>query len=152
MAAALRAARRRRWTTLAGARPAADADAAAAAMATLDQATTTHLDHEERETEQLSWASTTTRRSRQMGKQFSAARLAPDGGRVLRVDGRRRDSPRSRPRLRESVPGPVLAIIGGIFGRKLPQGGRARLGVVRLLLTPVETPDRVGTRHPRRAR
>ena len=37
--------------------------------------------------------------------------------------------------LRDNVPGPVVTIIGGLFGRELPQGGRARLGVVRLLLT-----------------
>ena len=71
---------------------------------------------------------------KEMGKQFSRRRdrRRPGVFFAWMDDGARRGAGRPA---RQSVPGPVLAIIGGIFGRELPQGGRARLGVVRLLLS-----------------
>ena len=120
---------------------AADAQAAAAAMAALDQATTTHLDHEEREIEQLLLAKKDDPAVKAMGKQFSRRASLPVAGTFFAWmdDGA---SAEERAALRQSVPGPVLAIIGGIFGRTLPQGGRARLGVLRLLLTRRPCPRR----------
>jgi hemerythrin-like domain-containing protein len=93
-----------------------DAKAAAAAMATLEQATTTHLDHEEREVEQLILDKKDDPAVKAMGKQFSRRASLPVAGRFFAWmdDGA---SAEEKAALRQSVPGPVLAIIGGIFGR-----------------------------------
>ena len=116
MAAALRAAGEA-MDALAKSGSGADAQAAAAAMATLDQATTSHLDHEERETEQLLLGKLDDPAVKAMGKQFSRRASLPVAGVFFAWmdDGA---SPDERAALRQSVPGPVLAIIGGIFGRK----------------------------------
>jgi hemerythrin HHE cation binding domain-containing protein len=116
MAAALRAAGEA-MDALGKSGSAADAQAAGAAMATLDQATTTHFDHEERETEQLYLGKLDDPAIKTMGKQFSRRASLPVAGVFFAWmdDGA---SAEERAALRQSVPGPVLAIIGGIFGRK----------------------------------
>jgi hemerythrin-like domain-containing protein len=116
MAAALRAAGEA-MDALGRSGSAADAQTAAAAMATLEQATNTHLDHEERETEQLILGKRDDPAVKTMGKQFSRRASLPVAGVFFAWmdDGA---SPEERAALRQSVPGPVLAIIGGIFGRR----------------------------------
>jgi hypothetical protein len=116
MAAALRSAGVA-MDALAKSGTAADAQAAATAMAVLDEATTTHLDHEERETEQLLLGKPDDPAVKAMGKQFSRRSSLPVAGVFFAWmdDGA---SSEERATLRQSVPGPVLAIIGGIFGRK----------------------------------
>jgi hypothetical protein len=96
---------------------AADAQAAATAMTALDEATTTHLEHEERETEQLLLGKKDDPAVKTMGKQFSRRSSLPVAGTFFAwmEDGASADE---RAALRQSVPGPVLAIIGGIFGRR----------------------------------
>ena len=61
----------------------------------------------------------------EMAKQ-SQPRAGPAQGRIS-SPGCRTAPPKEQDALRAIVPGPVLAIIGGIFGPSLPQGGRARL-------------------------
>jgi hemerythrin-like domain-containing protein len=116
MAAALRSAGAV-MDTFAGSATAADAQAAATAMAALDQATTTHLDHEEREIEQLLHDKEQDPVVKQMGRQFSRRSSLPVAGTFFAWmdDGATAEE---RAALRQSVPGPVLAIIGGIFGRR----------------------------------
>jgi hemerythrin-like domain-containing protein len=116
MAAALRSAGEA-MGTLARTGTAADAQAAATAMAALDEATTTHLDHEEREVEQLLLDKKDDPAVKAMGKQFSRRASLPVAGTFFAWmdDGA---SAEEKAALRQSVPGPVLAIIGGIFGRK----------------------------------
>ena len=116
MAAALRSAGAA-MGRLASSASAADAQAAATAMAALEQATTTHLDHEERETEQLFLSKHDDPAVKTMGKQFSRRASLPVAGTFFAWmdDGA---SAEERAALRQSVPGPVLTIIGGIFGRK----------------------------------
>jgi hypothetical protein len=116
MAAALRAAGAA-MGALAKTGSAADAQTAATAMAALDQATTTHLEHEERETEHLILDKKDDPAVKTMGKQFSRRASLPVAGTFFAWmdDGA---SPEERAALRQSVPGPVLAIIGGIFGRR----------------------------------
>ncbi len=116
MAAALRGASEA-MGRLATSGSAADAQGAATAMAALDEATTTHLEHEERETEQLILDKHDDPAVKAMGKQFSRRASLPVAGVFFAwmEDGA---SPEEKAALRQSVPGPVLAIIGGIFGRK----------------------------------
>ena len=116
MAAALRSAGAA-MDTFARSATAADAQRAATAMAALDQATTTHLDHEEQEIEQLLHDKEQDPVVKAMGKQFSRRSSLPVAGTFFAwmEDGA---SPDERAALRQSVPGPVIAIIGGIFGRR----------------------------------
>jgi len=102
---------------LAGSASAADAQAAATAMAALEQATTSHLDHEEREVEPLLLEKLDDPAVKTMGKQFSRRASLPVAGTFFAWmdDGA---SAEEKAALRQSVPGPVLAIIGGLFGRK----------------------------------
>ncbi len=95
----------------------ADADAAAAAMAALETTTVTHLDHEEQETEPVLGANPEHPAYKQMSKQFSRRSGIGAAGTFFAwmEDGA---SAEERAALRESVPGPVLAIIGGLFGRR----------------------------------
>ncbi len=58
-------------------------------------------------------------------------------------------SPTEKAALRESVPGPVVAIIGGLFGRRYRKEVAPVWAAVRLALTSA---DRVGPRHPDRTR
>ena len=92
-----------------------DARTALAAMQTLREVTTKHLDHEEAELEDVYLAKRDTPEIKAMGKQFAKAG-AKRGGRFFAwvLDGA---SPEEERAVRTEVPGPVLAIIGGIFGR-----------------------------------
>lgn len=95
----------------------ADADVAAAAMERLQTTTVTHLDHEEQETEAVLAQHDGDPAVKEMGKQFSKrAGLSTAGVFFAWVqDGA---SAEEQTALRQSVPGPVLAIIGGLFGRR----------------------------------
>ena len=102
---------------LASSASAADAQAATTALAALEQATTSHLDHEEREIEPLLLAKQDDPAVKAMGKQFSKRASLPVAGVFFAwmEDGA---SAEEKAALRQSVPGPVLAIIGGLFGRR----------------------------------
>jgi hemerythrin-like domain-containing protein len=95
----------------------ADADAAAAAVAKLESTTVAHLDHEEQETEPVLAANPDHPAYKQMSKQFSRRSGPPTAGTFFAWmdDGATAEE---KAALRESVPGPVLTIIGGLFGRR----------------------------------
>ena len=92
-----------------------DARTALAALQTLRGVTVTHLDHEEAELEPVYLAKRDTPEIQAMGKKFAKAGPAR-GGRFFTwiLDGA---SPAERAAVENEVPGPVLKIIGGIFGR-----------------------------------
>ncbi|HET6938574.1 MAG TPA: hemerythrin domain-containing protein [Nocardioides sp.] len=95
----------------------ADADAAAAAMAKLETTTVTHLEHEEQETEPVLAANVDHPAYKQMARQFSRrSGMATAGTFFAWMDDGA--SPEERAAIRENVPGPVLTIMGTIFGRK----------------------------------
>jgi len=94
---------------------AADASAARSAMANLQTITVAHLDHEEQEIEPIYLQHADGPEMKAMGKQF--AKVSPTkGGRFFAwvTDGA---SAEEMAALTESVPKPVLAILGGVFGR-----------------------------------
>jgi hemerythrin-like domain-containing protein len=92
-----------------------DARTALAAMQTLREVTTKHLEHEEAELEDVYLSKRETPEIKAMGKQFAKAG-AKRGGRFFAwvLDGA---SPAEQAAVKQEVPAPVLAIIGGIFGR-----------------------------------
>src|SRR3954471_5240144 len=94
-----------------------DADAAGAAMEQLRTTTVTPLDHEEQETEPALAQHYDHASIKEMGKKFGRRAGPPKAGVFFAwvQDGA---TPAERAALRESVPGPVLAIIGGLFGRR----------------------------------
>lgn len=94
---------------------AAQAKAAQAAFERLQTVTVEHLDHEESEIEALYLAKRETPELRAMGKAFGKVGPAR-GGRFFAwvLDGA---SPDERAAVMRDVPGPVISIIGGIFGR-----------------------------------
>lgn len=94
----------------------ADADSAAAAMAKLHATAVAHLDHEERETEPALIQHDGDPAVTEMGKKFSR-RVGPAKAGVFFAWVQDGASAAELAALRESVPGPVLAIIGGLFGR-----------------------------------
>ncbi len=104
-------------STLRGTATRADADAAAAAMLRLQTTTLTHLDHEEQATEATLNQHHADPAIKEMGKRFSRRTGPPKAGVFFAwvQDGA---TPEENAALRESVPGPVLAIIGGLFGRR----------------------------------
>lgn len=92
-----------------------DAAAAAEAIAKLETVANAHLEHEEAELEPVFDAERENPIIKEMGKKFG--QVSPTrGGRFFAwvQDGA---APEERAAITESVPGPVLAIIGGIFGR-----------------------------------
>ena len=92
-----------------------EAEAALAAFLKLQEVTVAHLDHEEAEIEDLYLANRDTPEMKAMGKAF--AKVSPArGGRFFTwlLDGA---SPEERKTVTQEVPGPVITIIGGIFGR-----------------------------------
>ena len=95
----------------------ADADVAAAAMEKLQTTTVTHLDHEEAETEEALIQHHGDPAVKDMGKKFSRRVGVSQAGTFFAwvQDGA---SPEELAALRESVPAPVLAMIGGLFGRR----------------------------------
>ena len=114
MATALAAARTA-METLTQTAGADEARTALAAIQTLREVTVKHLDHEEAELEEVYLAKRETPEIQAMGKQFAKAGPAR-GGRFFTwvLDGA---SPAERAAVEQEVPGPVLKIIGGIFGR-----------------------------------
>jgi Hemerythrin HHE cation binding domain len=92
-----------------------EANAALAAFQKLKDVTVAHLDHEEAEIEDLYLAKRDTPELKAMGRAFG--RVSPArGGRFFAwvLDGA---SPEERAAVTREVPGPVISIIGGIFGR-----------------------------------
>jgi hypothetical protein len=89
--------------------------AALAAMRRLQQVTVHHLEHEERELEDIYLTKRDTPQIKAMGRAFG--KVSPSrGGRFFAwlLDGA---SPDVRAAVRREVPGPVVTIVGGIFGR-----------------------------------
>jgi hypothetical protein len=101
---------------LAGSASKADADAAGAAMAKLETTTNAHLDHEEETSEPLYAKEHDHPAIKEMGKKFSRRNKIGAAGTFFAwvQDGATAEEQAA---LRGSVPGPVLAIIGGLFGR-----------------------------------
>jgi hemerythrin-like domain-containing protein len=95
----------------------ADADAAAAAMERLETTTVTHLDHEEQATESLLAENAGHPAVKEMGKRFGRRAGPPKAGVFFAwvQDGATADELAA---LRASVPGPVMSVIGGLFGRR----------------------------------
>ena len=92
-----------------------DVSTARAAFERLEAVTVAHLEHEEAELEPVYLAKKDTPEIKAMGRAFG--RVNPSrGGRFFAwvTDGA---NPDEMAALRRDVPGPVLAIIGGIFGR-----------------------------------
>ncbi|MGA8245836.1 MAG: hemerythrin domain-containing protein [Nocardioides sp.] len=95
----------------------ADADAAGAAMRALQATTVTHLDHEENETESALTAHEGDPVLKEMGKKFSR-RVGPARAGVFFTWVQDGATEEERAALAATVPRPVLAMIGGIFGRR----------------------------------
>ena len=94
---------------------AAESAAALAAVEDLRAVTVHHLDHEESELEGVYQANRDSPEIKAMGKAFG--RISPArGGRFFAwvLDGA---SPEERGAVTRDVPGPVITIIGGVFGR-----------------------------------
>jgi hemerythrin-like domain-containing protein len=92
-----------------------EAAAALAAVRRLREVTAEHLTHEEAEIEPVYQDKRDTPELKAMGKAFG--RVSPaQGGRFFAwvLDGA---SPEEEAAVRSSVPGPVLTVIGGLFGR-----------------------------------
>lgn len=92
-----------------------ESQAALAAFQRLRTVTVQHLDHEETELEPVYLAKRDTAEIKAMGKAFGKVSPAR-GGRFFAwlLDGA---SPAEREAVTRDVPGPVIAVIGGIFGR-----------------------------------
>ncbi len=95
----------------------ADADAAAAAMLTLQTTTVSHLDHEEQETEPAFAQHEGDPALTEMGRKFSR-RTGPAKAGVFFAWVQDGATPEERAALASSVPRPVLAVLGGLFGRR----------------------------------
>lgn len=92
-----------------------DAAAAKAAFEQLRTVTVTHLDHEEAEVEPVYLTNVESPVVKEMGKQF--AKVSPArGGRFFAwlLDGA---TPEEKSAATSGIPAPVLAVIGGVFGR-----------------------------------
>jgi hypothetical protein len=94
---------------------ATECEAALAAFQKLQTVTVQHLDHEESEIEDIYMANRDAPEIKAMGKAFG--KVSPTrGGRFFAwlLDGASADE---RAAVSRDVPGPVLSIIGGVFGR-----------------------------------
>ncbi len=114
MAEALRGAR----TAMAALRSrpeAGEAEAALAAMRHLREVTVTHLDHEEQEIETFYLERRDSPEMKEMGRKFSRTSPAKGGQFMAWVDDGA--TAEERAALRANVPGPVLAVMTGVFGR-----------------------------------
>ena len=101
--------------TLARSASAEDAGAALAAVRKLQAVTVAHLDHEESELEGVYQAKRDTPEIKAMGRAFGKVSPAKGGQFFAWVlDGA---TPEERKAVTSEVPGPVLSIIGGVFGR-----------------------------------
>jgi hypothetical protein len=114
MAAALTEARTA-MAKLTSSASAVDAKTATVAMARLQDLTVAHLDHEEAELEPIFLARRDAPEIKEMGRKFGKVSPAR-GGRFFAwlLDGATEDE---KAAATSEIPGPVLAIIGGIFGR-----------------------------------
>jgi hypothetical protein len=94
-----------------------DADVAAAAMERLQVTTVTHLDHEEAETEEPLTQKDGDPALKEMGKQFGRRSSPAKAGTFFAwmQDGATQEEMTA---LRANVPGPVLTLLGGLFGRR----------------------------------
>lgn len=93
----------------------ADADAASSAMARLEEVTVVHLDAEERVSEPLFAEHHDHPAVKEMGKKFGKQPMGVAGTFFAWVqDGA---GPEELAAMRAEVPGPVISIIGGLFGR-----------------------------------
>jgi hypothetical protein len=101
--------------TLARSASADDAKAARQAVLTLQTSTNAHLEHEEAEFEAFYLENRDAPEMKAMGKEFGKVSPAR-GGRFFAwvSDGA---TPEEQEAVTGNVPGPVLAVIGGIFGR-----------------------------------
>jgi len=92
-----------------------ESTAALDAVKKLRSATLTHLDHEEQEIERFYLDKADTPEMKAMGRKFGQVSPAK-GGRFFEwvMDGA---TPEEQAAIKGNVPGPVLMIIGGIFGR-----------------------------------
>jgi hypothetical protein len=93
-----------------------DAAGALAAFTALRSVTVDHLDHEEAEIEPVYLAKHDTPELTAMGKKFSRDRSPRQAGTFFAwlLDGA---SDAERAAIGDSIPGPVLAILSGLFGR-----------------------------------
>lgn len=92
-----------------------EAEVALSALRHLKDVTIQHLDHEEQQTEPIYLGNAETPALKEMGRKF--ARVSPArGGQFFAwlMDGA---SPEERAALGSSVPGPVLKVMVGLFGR-----------------------------------
>src|SRR5206468_8549956 len=104
---------------------AADAEAARAAIVELESVMESHMSHEEQEIEPVFLANAGGAEMKDMGKKFGRERSPMAAGRFFAwvTDGASSDELAS---IKGQVPGPVLMIIGGLFGR----GYRRHVGTV----------------------
>ena len=115
MAAAL-AESRTTMDALAASASRTDADAAATAMAKLEEVTVTHLDAEEAVSEPLFAEHHDHPAIKEMGKKFGKQPIGVAGTFFAWVqDGA---GPEEMAALKTEVPGPVITLIGGLFGRR----------------------------------
>ena len=93
-----------------------DASAALQAVSNLRTVTVQHLDHEEAEIEPLYLANAESDEIKEMGKKFSRDSGPWEAGTFMAwlLDGA---SDTEREALRSSIPGPVIAVLTGLFGR-----------------------------------
>jgi len=105
-------------SAMGGLRASASAEDAAAARASferLQEVTVAHLDHEEAELEPVYQANRDSPEIKEMGKKFSKVSPARAGRYFAWLtDGA---GPEEMSSIRATVPGPVLTIISGVFGR-----------------------------------
>lgn len=95
----------------------ADADAAAVAMRILQTTTVSHLDHEELETESVLVQHEGDPAMKEMGKKFSR-RTGPAKAGIFFAWVQDGATAEEKAALSAQVPRPVLAVIGGVFGRR----------------------------------
>ncbi len=94
-----------------------DADVAAAAMERLQVTTVAHLDHEEGATEEALTQNEGDPALKKMGKQFSRRSSPAKAGNFFAwmQDGATEEEMSA---LRANVPGPVVMVLGSLFGRR----------------------------------
>jgi hemerythrin-like domain-containing protein len=95
----------------------ADADVAAAAMERLQATTVAHLDHEEQETEPVFAQHAGDPALKEMGRKFGR-RMGAAGAGVFFVWMQDGATAEEKSALADSVPRPVLAVMGGLLGRR----------------------------------
>jgi hypothetical protein len=95
----------------------ADAEAAAIAMERLQSSTVSHLDHEEQETEAALAQHHGDPALKEMGRKFSR-RVGPARAGTFFAWMQDGATAEEKAALAANVPRPVLALIGGIFGRR----------------------------------